>query len=231
MRDWARLGAGKTSLADVQGLLGQGLSRAGFDEYIFVPREGQRILHLSSSGADLINHYDRAQFIRVDPIWRSARRRRHPIAWDARDYLRQADNGLEHDLWDCVLTLGYRMGVSVPLHGPNGRFGLLTCLSRSLTVAPHRRHVIEVMVSAMLADTFYEQWIGEPDLGAPKLSEREAQCLRWTDRGKTAWEVGRILEISTRTVNFHLQKSMRKLNAESKHQACYTARNTGLLDP
>lgn len=229
MRDWARLANGKVSLSNFQGLLGQSLGQVGFEEYIFVPHEGHRILQLSGAGARLLEQYDRAQFGQVDPVMRSARRRRHPIGWDARAYLRRAEQELQQALWDCVLTLGYRIGVSVPLHGPQGRFGHLTCLSHSLAAGPRRRHMMEVMVSAMLAATFYEEWLREPEAGVPDLSERETECLYWTNLGKTAWEVGRILGLSTRTVNFHLQKSMRKLNAESKHQACHVARNLGLI--
>lgn len=234
MCDWARLGDGKVSAGELQCLLGRGVGQAGFDEYIFVPREGQRMLQLSSSGADLIAEYERKNFAKVDPIHLGKRLRRDPIVWDARDYLSQAGEGLARELWDAVLTFGYRYGVSVPLHGPHGRVGMLTCLSRSVKSRPHRRHVLDVMVSATLADTFYGQ-NGTQDLESslaemPELSERETECLHWTSLGKTAWEVGRILKLSTRTVNFHLQKSMRKLNAESKHQACYIARNIGLLD-
>lgn len=231
VRDWSRLSGASASLADLQDLLGQSLKRAGFQEYIFVPYEGQRILHLSNSGSDLLDEYDRSQFSRVDPVMSSARRRRYPIGWDARDYLGHAQQDLQRALWDCVLMRGYRIGVSVPLHGPHGRFGHLTCLSHSLTRAPQRRHMMEVTIFATLAATFYEQRFRETEVSVADLSEREIECLQWTNLGKTAWEVGQILGLSARTANFHLQNAMRKLNAEGKHQACHIARSLGLLDP
>jgi DNA-binding CsgD family transcriptional regulator len=36
------------------------------------------------------------------------------------------------------------------------------------------------------------------------LSNREIEVLKWAALGKTSWEMSMILEISERTVNFHL---------------------------
>jgi len=43
--------------------------------------------------------------------------------------------------------------------------------------------------------------------------------LRWSAEGKTASEVGRILCLSERTVNFHVCSCMRKLNVTNKISA------------
>ncbi|HEY9079879.1 helix-turn-helix transcriptional regulator [Magnetovibrio sp.] len=48
------------------------------------------------------------------------------------------------------------------------------------------------------------------------LSDREAECLSWVANGKTSSEVSQILGISTRTVNFHVNNSMEKLDAMNR---------------
>lgn len=63
----------------------------------------------------------------------------------------------------------------------------------------------------------------------PLLTTRETECLRWTAEGKTAWEVGRILQISERTANWHLQAASRKLGCTNKIQAVVKAIRIGLL--
>jgi len=43
------------------------------------------------------------------------------------------------------------------------------------------------------------------------LSERERQCLRWAEEGKSSWAIGVILKVSENTVNIHVKNAMRKL--------------------
>ncbi len=51
------------------------------------------------------------------------------------------------------------------------------------------------------------------------LSNREKEVLRWAMDGKTNWEISMILDIGERTVKFHVQNAMRKLDASSRSQA------------
>ena len=53
--------------------------------------------------------------------------------------------------------------------------------------------------------------------------------MRWTLEGKTAWETGRILGISTRTAEIHATNALRKLGCVNKHQAALRAFQNGWL--
>lgn len=53
----------------------------------------------------------------------------------------------------------------------------------------------------------------------PFLSCRELEIMEWVRMGKTNYEVGIILNISTFTVKNHLQRIFRKLNATNRAQA------------
>ncbi|MEW6601357.1 MAG: helix-turn-helix transcriptional regulator [Nitrospirota bacterium] len=61
------------------------------------------------------------------------------------------------------------------------------------------------------------------------LSEREKEVLTWSKRGKSSWEISAILNISERTVNFHINNIMQKLNAVSRTQAVAVAIERGLI--
>ncbi|MFN3480230.1 MAG: LuxR C-terminal-related transcriptional regulator [Thermodesulfovibrionales bacterium] len=65
--------------------------------------------------------------------------------------------------------------------------------------------------------------------GNKMLSLREIEVLKWAKEGKTNWEISKILGISERTVKFHLQNIMRKLDAVSKGHAIAKAFESGLL--
>lgn len=52
-----------------------------------------------------------------------------------------------------------------------------------------------------------------------KITRREAEVLFWVAQGKTDWEISKILSISDRTVNKHLQQIYRKLNVNNRTSA------------
>ncbi|MEM9782819.1 MAG: helix-turn-helix transcriptional regulator [Pseudomonadota bacterium] len=66
--------------------------------------------------------------------------------------------------------------------------------------------------------------------GAVLLSVREVDCMQWVARGKTNWEVSRILSISENTVRFHLKNAFRKLDATSRSSAVMRAIQAGLIE-
>jgi len=61
------------------------------------------------------------------------------------------------------------------------------------------------------------------------MTLREKEVLRWTAEGKTAYEIGQILDVSERTVNFHINNVVTKLGASNKTQAAVKAATLGML--
>jgi len=61
------------------------------------------------------------------------------------------------------------------------------------------------------------------------LTPREVEVLRWTADGKTAADVGDILNVSEHTVVFHLGNAIRKLGSANKTAAVVKAALLGLL--
>ncbi len=51
------------------------------------------------------------------------------------------------------------------------------------------------------------------------LTEREQECMKWVAEGKTSWEVGKILGVTERTVNFHIQNCIDKTDSVNRSQA------------
>ena len=54
---------------------------------------------------------------------------------------------------------------------------------------------------------------------AQALTSREVEVLTWVARGKSAWEIGEILDIAKRTVDEHAQTAVRKLGAVNRTHA------------
>src|ERR1700736_4927597 len=62
------------------------------------------------------------------------------------------------------------------------------------------------------------------------LREREVETLTWAARGKTFWEIGEILGLSKRTVEFHLENARRKLGVATRTQALIKAATGHLIE-
>lgn len=72
------------------------------------------------------------------------------------------------------------------------------------------------------------QETGKPE-SLLKISVREKQVLNWVRHGKTTWDISVILSISERTVKFHIDNVMRKLDAVSRTHAVAIALGHGLI--
>ena len=86
---------------------------------------------------------------------------------------------------------------------------------------------METIISARLAGVASnEKW--------PKLidlNDREVETLTWAARGKTFAEIGQILGLSRRTVEFHLDNARRKLGVPTRTQALVKAAIGQLIEP
>jgi LuxR family transcriptional regulator len=68
-----------------------------------------------------------------------------------------------------------------------------------------------------------------PKLANAHLSLREIDVLKLAADGKTAYESARILNLSARTINFHVQSAIEKLGVNNKISAVIAAVKAGYL--
>jgi DNA-binding NarL/FixJ family response regulator len=61
------------------------------------------------------------------------------------------------------------------------------------------------------------------------LTAREKVVLTWVGRGKTSSEIALILDLSERTVNFHCEQAMKRLDVMNRTQAVATAISQQLI--
>jgi DNA-binding CsgD family transcriptional regulator len=61
------------------------------------------------------------------------------------------------------------------------------------------------------------------------FSRREVEVLNWLKAGKTSWDISVIMKISERTVNYHVNNIMQKLNVTNRSQAVAEAARFGMI--
>jgi DNA-binding NarL/FixJ family response regulator len=64
-----------------------------------------------------------------------------------------------------------------------------------------------------------------------ELNDREIETLTWAARGKTSAEIARLLNLSKRTVDFHIENARAKLGVATRIQAAVKAATGGLIEP
>jgi LuxR family transcriptional regulator, quorum-sensing system regulator BjaR1 len=63
----------------------------------------------------------------------------------------------------------------------------------------------------------------------PLLTEREIECLKWAAHGKTDWEIGSILGVDNKTVNYRIERAKKKIGVPTRVQAIiYAIRHCGI---
>jgi DNA-binding response OmpR family regulator len=63
------------------------------------------------------------------------------------------------------------------------------------------------------------------------LNEREVEVLTWAARGKTSAEIAKILGLTKRTVDFHIDNAREKLGAATRTEAVIKAATGRLIQP
>ncbi|KXW57095.1 regulatory protein SdiA [Ferrovum myxofaciens] len=171
--------------------------------------------------------YQEKNYLAVDPTVQHGMRSLLPVIW--------SDNlfSSARELWEGARSFGLNVGCARASRDTNGASGLLT-LSRSgesiseselLDKEPKMTwlsHIAHQGMSRFLAVKII------PEIGV-RLTSREIELLRWTGDGKSSGEISDILNISERTVNFHIGNAMIKLNAANKAAAVIRAAMLGML--
>jgi DNA-binding CsgD family transcriptional regulator len=123
-------------------------------------------------------------------------------------------------------------GMCTPLHDLAGAVGTLT-LATCEPVTEASLMALSPMAT-LLSKYLHEACSRSMLDGAqrkerPALSPRELQCLDWAAKGKTSWEISRVLAISEHTAIFHLRNATSKLGSSSRQQAIAKSVQLGLL--
>ena len=173
--------------------------------------------------------FDNNHQARRDPVMQHCKRNSVPIVWDRETYV-AAGQG---PMWETQARFGYRTGIALALHMPEGRH-FLVGVDRDQPLP--RADALTRMVADLQLFAVYAQEAAQkvllpsaPSSDVPALTPREIETLRWTMEGKTAWEVGNILGITERTAVLHANNATHKLGTANKHQAVLKALRLGLI--
>ena len=208
--------------------------RQGFDQVVYgVVGSRQEKLesaflqsNYSSSWRD---RYDADRLHYVDPTVTHCLASSLPIVWEPDTF----SGPRQREFYEEACGHGIRSGITFPIHGPNGEFGVVSFASDAL---PDPREAPQAMSSlALIRNYAFEsslRFVRPQQLqDKPRLTKRELEVLKWVMVGKSSWEISKITNCSEATVNFHIGNVRQKFGVSTRQQALVKAIGMGILIP
>jgi DNA-binding CsgD family transcriptional regulator len=232
-----------SSTQSVAAALGEVVRSLGFDGFTYgigtapTPTRESRSYVWTNLPGEWIRRYDQNAYIEVDPRVTDAVLHMTPMPWD-----RHCFPGTRrlNAFFDDAAEFGVCSGLAVGLRDPSrGLAGFYLSSARIRIDDAERLRVLEIQgdvlllahyIHALLTTNVIGRDLPAPSLGAA-LSPRERECLQIAAKGMSSSQIGAMLGIGQRTVDFHFGNVLSKLGAANRHEAIARAVAAGLISP
>ncbi len=176
-----------------------------------------------------VEEYLNCELLTCDLILDAAAKFDHPFAWFGEtdincvptQTVQIIPNGPDHNICD---------GFVVPIFGLSGKTGLVSIAGARIhldSIARSRLTLAAMYLHQRLSSLRHAKSDANRNVA---LTAREIEMLKWIASGKSDWQIGRILNISQKTVNYHVENAKRKYGVATRIQAVVTALREGVLD-
>jgi DNA-binding CsgD family transcriptional regulator len=185
----------------------------------------EEVLLASKLPPDWLDLYTTSGYVHDDPSQRHGKRVVHPYDWkDAPFDAEREPRALE--LVQRASEFGLGNGFVVPIPGPAGNVGSVWMGGHNLEVPDVHKPSLHMMALYAFAQV---QRLSGKVRQTGKLSNRECEVLTWIAAGKSVAEIGEILDLSGRTIEWHVQRSIEKLGARTRTNAVVIALRDGII--
>lgn len=170
--------------------------------------------------------YANENFSSIDPVIALCNHSMLPVLWSEQLFAKTPT------LWEALEAQGIQHGWSQALHDEES--GLCSILSLARSHCPinplelYENLGFSVFMGRHLHQLALQSLPRKPP--SPHLSPREIDVLELAAAGKTADESARILNLSPRTIHFHIQSAIEKLGVNNKISAIIAAIKAGYLN-
>lgn len=200
-----------------------------FDHFVYAltinaPSLKQQHYLLNGFPPEWCERYIKGGYFEVDPVVRHAQTTSLPAIWTEEMF----HDGQHEQFWEEARAFGLNCGLSFAVRDQPGVMGIFS-IARDKPLDLAALDMAALIGRAQMFASMLHHAVARIEL--PKLlpeqnailTSRERECLRWSADGKTAWEIGHILNIAERTVVFHVNNVIKKLGAANKTQAIVRA--------
>lgn len=174
-----------------------------------------------------VNEYLAHGFLADDPILAYSTTASQPFAWQealsAKELtpaeIRVMNHSADHGICD---------GLVIPIFETTGRIAMVSLAGHRMDTDPEARS--RLTLAAVYLHNRLAALRCPPPRPKIQLTSREREILKWIASGKSDWQIGQILDISQKTVNYHVENTKRKFGVATRIQAIVAALRSGILD-
>ncbi|KTC98110.1 helix-turn-helix transcriptional regulator [Legionella erythra] len=213
----------------------KGITTFSFTYYAYNPVAVNQLKYdtCSANFKSWHDHYLAENYNNIDNTLRYTYNNQLPVYWNLQQQLRQATSDSERQMRLDSIAFGAECGLSIPIHGAHNNFAilLLVQMQGQQCGLEQMSRQYEFMVAAQLYYHYLQAHLLEQvsEQKSFKLTQREIQCLLLIARQYSVREMAQALELTERTINFHIQKLNKKLGVKNKYQALSKAITLQLL--
>ncbi|KAA0969966.1 LuxR family transcriptional regulator [Pseudomonas sp. ANT_H12B] len=186
-------------------------------------------VQLNNYPADWNTEYEQKKLSALDPVVAHCNHSMLPVLWSEELFFKVPW------LWEALEQYGLQHGWSQSFHDEES--GLCSILSLARSHCPitafelYENLGFSVFMGRHLHTLIAQTLPSKPAKPPiPHLSVREIDVLKLAADGKTADESARILNLSSRTIQFHLRNAMEKFEVHNKISAVIAAAKAGYLN-
>lgn len=164
--------------------------------------------------------YVENKFFDQDPTVLHATKTTAPLIWSDKNL------NISNKFYEGAKSFGIQYGWSQATRNTSGLSMItLARASEPISNGELKEHMSDLLWFTQILNSALDKYVTAPQMEKPDifLTSREAEVLRWTADGKTSYEISVILGIAERTVNFHLNNVMSKLDSHNKISATVKA--------
>jgi len=186
--------------------LEMGFAYFALTHHVDIPRAPAPVIRLSNYPDDWVEYFDEQKLGPSDPVHRASHLTSVGFTWSRMSNL-IALTPRDHQILELAAGRGIGDGFTIPAHVPGESNG--SCSFAAATNCPlSEKHLpIAQLVGAFAFEAARRIWRMRDAILSPLpvLTDRQRDCVVWAARGKSDWEIARILDISHETVIQHLK--------------------------
>ena len=181
---------------------------------------------------DWMKYYGENNYITYDPVYRAAFISRKPFTWNELERKNELKPKQAQVMRE-AREAGLRDGIAMSIQGPSGEIVGIGMASSMGGVDSCKNALSKIY---MLVNQFHfchsDMVMEDVPLAincAQQLTPRERDVLLWCGQNKSSSDIATILNISEKTVEFHLAKIYKKLGVNGKILAVLKASHLGMI--
>ncbi|WP_029934520.1 LuxR family transcriptional regulator [Sphingomonas sp. UNC305MFCol5.2] len=222
------------AVADLEDVLGEACSAMGFRYFALMHHvdtaEGPGpSLRLHNYPLSFSSWFDENRFGRLDPVHRACHRTTKGFRWAHVPAMIRL-GGTDFEILERARREGIANGFTVPAHVPGESRGSCSFAVSEAEDVPDDWLPVAQLIGVCAFETARRLMLPDGPSGGPlRLTARQRDCVIWAARGKTDWEIGRILGLSKETVRQHLKQARERYGIQKRSQLAVRALYDGVI--